>query len=164
MAPVDIFFIILVVVAAIRGYFRGFITEVFSVAAPVLAVLGGLLLSKPLSLLIAPLAKEAGSLGTQIISFLIIFIVIYLVLFLLRKMFHHLIEDLHLVGADRALGVILGVLEGLTVAFVIAIILIVIPLDVTRHLMAGSLFRSLITPFLPELLNQKMTALRWCHV
>jgi membrane protein required for colicin V production len=164
MTPIDIFFIILIAVAAIRGYFRGFITEVFSVAGPVIAILGGILLSKPLSRLIAPLGGEAGSLGNQIISFLIIFIVIYLVLFLLRRMMHGLVERVHLVGADRALGVLLGLVEGLTVSFIIAIILLALPLEATRRLMSGSLVGSLVAPFLPEFIKPKSAALRVFYV
>jgi membrane protein required for colicin V production len=164
MAPVDIFFIILIAVAAIRGYFRGFITEVFSVAGPVLAILGGILLSKPLSQVVTPLAKEGGNLGNQIISFLIVFIVIYLVIFLLQRTLHGLVENLHLVGADRALGVLLGLVEGATVSIVIVILLLVVPLEATRRLLSGSFFRGLVEPFLPEILKPKSTTLRIWYV
>jgi membrane protein required for colicin V production len=166
MAPVDIFFIVLILVAGIRGYIRGFITEVLSVAGPLLALLAGIFFSKPLSHLITPLGGGGGAIGNQIISFLIIFIVVYLVIFLVQKLLHGLVEKMHLVGADRALGVILGLIEGLTVSFVITIILLVIPLDVTRQWMAGSLFRSLVTPFLPEFLTPaaKSTARAIFHV
>ncbi len=164
MAPVDIFFVILIVVAAIRGYFRGFITEVFSVAGPVLAILGGILLSKPLSRLIAPLGGAAGSIGNQIISFLALFIVIYLVIFLLQRMLHGAVEHLHLVGADRALGVLLGLVEGLTLSFVIAIILLAVPLELTRRLMSGSFAASVVTPLMPEFLKPKSTCLGLLYV
>jgi membrane protein required for colicin V production len=164
MAAIDIFFIVLILVAAIRGYIRGFVTEIFSVAGPILALLGAIFLSKPLSRIITPLSPNGGELGNQIISFLILFIVIYLIIFILQKALHGLLEKMHLEGADRALGVVLGILEGLTVAFLITIVLIVIPLKETRDLVHGSFFHSLIAPLLPELLSRFPSPLRTAYV
>ncbi len=153
MAAVDIFFIVLIVVAAIRGYIRGFVTEIFSVAGPILALLGAIFFSKPLSRVITPLSPQGGELGNQIISFLILFVIIYLVIFLLQKALHSALEHMHLVGADRALGVLLGILEGLTAAFILTIILVLVPLKETHDLLNGSFFYSLVAPLLPELLT-----------
>ena len=152
MAAIDVFFIVLILIAAIRGYIRGFVTEIFSVAGPILALLGAIFLSKPLSTIITPLSPHGGELGNQIISFLILFVVIYLVIFLLQKLLHTALENMHLVGADRALGVILGILEGLTASFILIIILVLIPLKETHDLVAGSFFHGLVAPLLPELL------------
>ncbi len=164
MAAIDIFFIVLILVAAIRGYIRGFVTEIFSVAGPILALLGAIFLSKPLSRIITPLSLNGGELGNQIISFLILFVVIYLVIFLLQKMLHGLLEKMHLVGADRALGVLLGILEGLTAVFILTIVLILIPLKETRDLLHGSFFHSLVSPLLPELLSRWQPLLRTAYV
>jgi membrane protein required for colicin V production len=153
MAAIDIFFIVLIVIAAIRGYFRGFVTEIFSVAGPILSLLAAIFLSKPVSRIITPLSPNGGELGNQIIAFLIVFVVVYLVVFVLQRLLNGLLENLHLEGIDRALGVLLGIVEGLTAAFLITIVLTLIPLAETRNLLQGSFFHRLVAPLLPELLS-----------
>jgi membrane protein required for colicin V production len=159
MAPIDVLFIILILIAAVRGYFRGFVKEILSMAAPLLAILAGIFFSKPLSRIITPLAQGGGGIGNQIISFLIIFLVVYLVVFFVQKLLHGILETLHLVALDKALGVVLGTIEGLAVVFLITLIIIILPIAETRQMIAGSFFRAIISPFLPDLLSLARSAL-----
>ena len=67
---IDIVFALLVVIAAIRGAFRGFVTEVGSMAALILSFAAAIIFYKPVALI---LERQFGhSLWNPLIAFLIL--------------------------------------------------------------------------------------------
>ena len=87
---IDIVFALLVVIAAIRGAFRGFVTEVGSMAALILGFAAAIAFYKPVALL---LDKQFGpSMWNQLIAFLILFLLGYLLVKLVQRMLQNIID------------------------------------------------------------------------
>ena len=145
---IDLFFILLMLVAAIRGAVRGFVAEVGSMAALVLGIGGGLFFAGKLGQVLAGLMGE--SVWNQIIAFLALFMLIYLLVKLLEKMLHGLFDKLNLNRLDRVLGFFLGIAEGILLVGLILIVLAWQPFFDLTDVLSSSLFFRVLFPLLPS--------------
>ena len=145
---IDIVFALLVVIAAIRGAFRGFVTEVGSMAALIFGFGAAIIFNKPVALL---LDKQFGpSMWNQLIAFLILFLLGYLLVKLVQRMLQNIIERLNLDRLDSALGFFLGVAEGLLVVGVALFIINWQPFFDPKSLLGSSFFARMLFPVLPS--------------
>ena len=145
---IDIVFALLVIIAAIRGAFRGFVTEVGSMAALILGFGAAIVLYKPVALL---LDKRFGpSIWNQLISFLILFLLGYLLVKLVQRMLQNIVERLNLDRLDSALGFFLGLAEGLLVVAVALFIINWQPFFDPKSLLGSSFFARMLFPVLPS--------------
>ena len=143
--PLDVVFLVLVAVAAIRCTFRGFITEVLSMAAILLGIAGAVVFSKYGATLIDEYVGYSS--WNQVVAFLIIFLLVYLIVKLVEKMLHRILEKIHLDRLDRALGFFLGLAEG-----ALAVILIVHLLQIQPVIDLGeTLDKSVVSRFVLDL-------------
>ena len=82
IAPIDVVFGVVILIAAVRCAFRGFVTEIMSVAAIIGGVGGAVIFS---SVGAAVLVQYFGpSPWNQVIAFLVIFIAVYFIIKLLE--------------------------------------------------------------------------------
>jgi membrane protein required for colicin V production len=147
-AAIDVVFLVLIVVLAIRGAIRGFVTEIGSVAALVVGLGGAILFYKPLAALIGRLFGV--SMWNPLIAFLILFLLLYLVIKLLERLLHAVFDKLNLERLDRAIGFFLGLAEGLLAVCVLLFLLNWQPLFDARKLLEHSLFARVLSPILPS--------------
>jgi membrane protein required for colicin V production len=136
---IDIVFGLLVVIAAIRGAFRGFVTEVGPMAA---------LIYKPLSIRLT--TQFGDSIWNQLIAFLILFLLVYLLVKLVQRLLQNVVERLNLDRLDSALGFFLGVAEGLLVVGVVLFIINWQPFFDPKSLLGSSFFARMLFPVLPS--------------
>ena len=145
---IDIVFALLVVIAAIRGAFRGFVTEVGSMAALILGFGAAIVLYKPVALL---LDRQFGhSTWNQLIAFLLLFLLGYLLVKLIQRMLQNVIERLNLDRLDSALGFFLGVAEGLLVVAAVLFVINWQPFFDPGNLLGSSFFARMLFPVLPS--------------
>ena len=142
----DIVFIIIILLALIRGAMRGFVTEVLSMAAIIVGIAMAVLFSSPLSALFAELLGE--SFWNQIIAFLTLFLVTYILIKIIEGLIHRGVEKLRLGKLDRVLGFLLGALEGLLVVSIVLVVLNIQPFFEVTSLLNRSFFAKLLLPFL----------------
>ncbi len=147
-AAIDVVFLVLIFVLAIRGAIRGFVTEIGSVAALVIGLGGAILFYKPLAALIGRLF--GSSMWNPLIAFLILFLLLYLVIKLLERLLHAMFDKLNLERLDRAIGFFLGLAEGLLAVCVLLFLLNWQPLFDARRLLEHSLFARVLSPILPS--------------
>jgi membrane protein required for colicin V production len=145
---IDIVFALLVIIAAIRGAFRGFVTEVGSMAALILGFGAAIVLYKPVALL---LDRQFGaSMWNQLIAFLILFLLGYVLVKLVQRMLQNIIDRLSLDRLDSALGFFLGLAEGLLVVGVVLFIINWQPFFDPGNLLGSSFFARMLFPVLPS--------------
>ncbi|MBN2553878.1 MAG: CvpA family protein [Spirochaetales bacterium] len=145
---IDIVFALIVVIAAIRGAFRGFVTEVGSMAALILGFAMAIVFYKPVALLLEKQFKP--SMWNQLIAFLILFLLVYLLVKLVQRLLQNIIERLNLDRLDSALGLFLGITEGLLVVGVVLFVINWQPFFDPRNLLGSSFFARLLFPILPS--------------
>ena len=122
MNTIDLVFAILLLWAAYRGYSKGFIVQLATLAALLLGILGAVMFSDFTSGLIIKKFDVSGQ-YLPIISFAITFIVIVIAVHLLAKMINKLVDAIALGIVNRLLGVLFSVVK---IAFVVSIILVLI--------------------------------------
>jgi membrane protein required for colicin V production len=122
MNTIDLVFAILLLWAAYRGFSKGFIVQLATLAALLLGILGAVMFSDFTSGLIIKNFDVSGQ-YLPIISFALTFIAIVIGVHLLAKMINKLIDAIALGIVNRLLGVLFSVLK---IAFVVSIILVLV--------------------------------------
>jgi membrane protein required for colicin V production len=122
MNTVDLVFGILLLWSAYRGFTKGFIVQLATLAALLLGILGAVLFSDFTSDLIIKKFEVSGQ-YLPILSFAITFIVIVIAVHLLAKMLNKLIDAIALGIVNRFLGVLFSLLK---TAFIVSVILVLI--------------------------------------
>ncbi|OJW68903.1 MAG: hypothetical protein BGO68_03920 [Candidatus Amoebophilus sp. 36-38] len=110
MKALDILLLVILIWGAYSGFKKGFIAEVFSLGAFLLATIGSV---KLLNQLTSLFKKWYGSLGdfTPYIVFVLIFITIVILVTLIGKLFRNLVNMTILGGLDKLMGAILGIFK-----------------------------------------------------
>ncbi len=122
MNTIDLVFAILLLWSAYRGYTKGFIVQLATLAALLLGILGAVLFSDITSGIIIKKFDISGQ-YLPIISFAVTFVVIVIGVHLFAKMLNKLIDAIALGIVNRLLGVLFSVLK---IAFIVSIILVLI--------------------------------------
>ena len=122
MNTVDLVFAILLLWAAYRGFTKGFIVQLATLAALLLGILGAVLFSDFTSGLIIKKFDVSGQ-YLPILSFAVTFIVIVIAVHLLAKALNKLIDAIALGIVNRLLGVLFSLLK---TAFIVSIVLVLI--------------------------------------
>ena len=149
MTGIDIVFIIVLVFATIRAVLRGFVREVVSLSA----LIGGLICAVFFSRWLGDVIKQwiASPIWRQIVAFLLIFVTVYLILKICENVLRQIIERIHLEGLDRALGLLLGIVEGLAVIIILLLLIQIQPVIAPERLLRDSWFAQRLLPFIPLL-------------
>lgn len=122
MNTIDLVFAILLLWSAYRGFTKGFIVQLATLAALLLGILGAVLFSDLTSDLIIKKFEVSGQ-YLPVLSFAVTFIVIVIAVHLLAKMLNKLIDAIALGIVNRLLGVSFSLLK---TAFIVSIILVLI--------------------------------------
>jgi membrane protein required for colicin V production len=106
----DIIALVILLVAAVKAMFKGFVKEFMSKAGLLIGLTAALMFSS----LAAPYIADLTSLGSwsNVIAFVLIFALGYLISLAAAGAVRSVLEKLHLVVADNVLGFLLGCFEG----------------------------------------------------
>ncbi|MDA3953919.1 MAG: CvpA family protein [Bacteroidales bacterium] len=122
MNTIDLVFGIILLWSAYRGFSKGFIVQLATLAALLLGILGAVMFSDFTSSLIIKKFEVSGN-YLPLISFAVTFIAIVIAVHLLAKMLNKLIDAIALGIVNRLLGVLFSVLK---IGFIVSIILVLV--------------------------------------
>ena len=145
---IDAVFAILIVVAAVRGAIRGFVTEVGSAASVILGIVAAVLFHRPGARLIGRSFGE--SMWNPLVAFLVVFLIVYILVKLVERMLAALFEKLNLNRLDSAMGLFVGIGEGLLVVAVVLFFLSWQPFFDTKAMLDRSMFARFLFPLFPS--------------
>ncbi|MEA1910483.1 MAG: CvpA family protein [Spirochaetota bacterium] len=118
IAAFDIVSLIILFILAIRATFRGFLTEIMSMASVIVGITIAVVFTRPVSELLQDYI--GNSFWNMIIAFLGLFLVSYLIIKIFESSLNTLIEKIQLEKLDQSLGFFLGLVEG----FLLIVILV----------------------------------------
>lgn len=118
IAAFDIVSLIILFILAIRATFRGFLTEVMSMASVIVGITIAVIFTRPVSLLLQDYI--GNSFWNMIIAFLGLFLISYIIIKIFESSLNTLIEKIQLEKLDQSLGFFLGLIEG----FLLIVILV----------------------------------------
>ena len=146
-SPLDIVFIVILAIAAIRCVIKGFISEIFTFISVFGGIIAALLLYNSVSVFISK--NIANSTWNSLIAFLAIFLIFYLIVKLLERIFINIIDKLSLEKLDQALGLFLGLIEGIFICVTIVLLLQIQPFFEIGELIENSFIGGIIDSILP---------------
>jgi membrane protein required for colicin V production len=148
LAVIDIVFLVLACLLAIRGSIRGFIREFLSWPTLALGTLGAVFFYKNGARFLEGRFFPGMKLLPEILAFAGIFVIIFLAFKILEKILVDIVEGINLGGADRALGAVFGLLEGTALTAVVLFVLAIQPLFDSAALLGSSAFANLLLPLI----------------
>ena len=148
ISVLDVIFVLLIVLFVIRCYLKGFVGEVFSMAAFVLGLLAALFFYKNGGELLRVRFWPDMKMIPEIIAFIALFLIVFIVVKTLERLLSGIVYGIRLGGVDRFLGIIFGLAEGIVVISLVLFVLRIQPLFDPSELLSESFFARLLLPFI----------------
>lgn len=148
ISVIDVIFILLLILFVVRCYLKGFVSELFSMAAVVLGLLASLFFYKNGGEYLRSRFWPELKLIPEVIAFISLFLIVFIVIKLLEIMLKGIINGVSLTGADRFLGIIFGLAEGIVVISLVVFVLRIQPLFDPSSILSESVFARLLLPLI----------------
>jgi membrane protein required for colicin V production len=136
----------IVLLLAVRCYFRGIIAELMGLAALIASTVAAIALFNP----VERLAREYVSLGWAAapLAFLAVFAATFILMKLLEASIKKALEGLDLEGLDKGLGMLLGAIEGAALSALALLVISMQPFWDSAALLEGSFIARIALPIL----------------
>jgi len=148
ISVIDVIFIMLLILFVIRCYLKGFVSELFSMAAVVLGLLASLFFYKNGGEYLRSQFWPNMKIIPEVVAFIALFIIVFIVVKLLEMMLKGIISGVKLTGADRFIGIFFGLAEGIAVISLVIFILRIQPLFDPSSILSESVFARLLLPLI----------------
>ncbi|MEW6618202.1 MAG: CvpA family protein [bacterium] len=125
MNPLDIFFLVIIIISMVFGLFRGLIKEVFSLLSIIAGIIVANLLYSKIALFLIRFIKS--SFWADIIAYGLIFLIVCVLINLIGVFLQKTLKKLSLNWLDRVGGIAFGFVRGVIIAVIIVIILAKLP-------------------------------------
>ncbi|MCK5152900.1 MAG: CvpA family protein [Spirochaetales bacterium] len=147
IAAFDIVSLIVLFILAIRATFRGFLTELMSMASVIVGIIIAVVFTRPVSILLEDYI--GNSFWNMIIAFLGLFLVSYLIIKIFESSLNTLIEKVQLEKLDQSLGFFLGLIEGFLLIVILVFALQAQQFFDVSHLFENSYASSIAEKIIP---------------
>jgi membrane protein required for colicin V production len=147
-AVIDFVFALLMVLFALRGYIRGFVSEVMALASVVFGLLAAIMLFRAGGGFIRERFMQDIAAIPEIIAFAAIFLIVFIITRILESVMKDVISGFHLDGLDRFLGFFIGLAEGLVIVCLVLFALYRQTFFDQQSITADSFFAKLLLPFI----------------
>jgi membrane protein required for colicin V production len=148
LAVIDIVFLILIAIFALRCALRGIVGELMSMAALVLGLLSAIFFFRKTAELIRGKFIPDVKALPEIVAFIGVFIIVFASIKILETILKDIIERIQLGGPDRFLGFFLGIAEGLVIVCLLLFLILVQPFVDPALILEGSFLADLLMPFI----------------
>jgi membrane protein required for colicin V production len=145
---IDWVFVSFTLLMLVHGFVKGFIRELFSWAALVLAIWAGVLLFPAGGAFIRTKTMENVRIVPELLAFLAIFLLVMLLAKLLEHILKEVIDGMHLGTVDKILGAAFGIVEGLALTVLIIFVLLKQPLFSAVKLLEESFIAGFLLDFI----------------
>ncbi|MDR1353076.1 MAG: CvpA family protein [Treponema sp.] len=145
-SALDIAFVILIFLLSLRCFFRGFITELMSMASLVLGLLAAFLFHKPASAFVMEKWLPGSVILADVIATAALFVIVFVAIKILERIIQDIISAVDLGGVDRFIGLFFGFAEGVLLVTLIVWLISVQPLFDPRPLLESSIIAQILLP------------------
>jgi membrane protein required for colicin V production len=143
---IDYIFIFLILLMIVHGFIKGFIEELFSWAAMILAIWVAVLLNPAAAAFIREKAMENVRVVPEILGFAAVFILVMIVIKFLEKILRDVIAGANLGNVNKILGALFGLVEGFAFVVLVIFVLSVQPLFNASKILQDSVFAQIMLP------------------
>jgi len=164
LAIIDIVFLAIIAIFALRCGLRGIVGELMSMAALVLGLLSAIFFFRKTAELIRGRFVPDVKALPEIISFVAIFIVVFAVIKILETILKDIIERIQLGEVDRFLGFFFGVAEGVIIVCLLLFLIIVQPFVESDLILEGSFLADILMPFIIGTRKEFFESVAWFNM
>jgi membrane protein required for colicin V production len=143
-APIDIAFVILIVILTVRAGLRGLVEEISGIAWLILGLIFSFAFFRQGAVFIRDRFQMNIRYVPEILSFVILFLIVFIVVKIITAILKDIIDRVSLTGIDRFLGVLFGIIEGIVVIALILFIMDIQPLFDKNSVLENSLFNHIL--------------------
>jgi membrane protein required for colicin V production len=148
MPVIDWIFASLILLMVIHGYLKGFIEELFSWAALVLALWAAVILFPAGGAYIRTRAMANVRVIPELLAFIAIFLIITAVVKILGGILKNVISGANLGGVNKILGAVFGIIEGAAITALVIFLLRAQPLFDPSKILGESFFARILGPII----------------
>jgi membrane protein required for colicin V production len=148
LAVIDIVFLIIIAIFALRCALRGIVGELMSMAALVLSLLAAIFFFRKTAELIRGKFIPDVKTLPEIVAFIAVFIIVFALIKILETILKDIIERIKLGRVDRFFGFFLGITEGLVIICLLLFLITVQPFVEPDLILGGSLFADNLMPYI----------------
>jgi membrane protein required for colicin V production len=145
---IDYIFIFLILLMVIHGYVKGFIEELFSFSALILAIWAAVLLNSAGGAFIRDRFMQNVRVVPELLAFAAILLLVLIVIKLLERVLKDVIAGANLGAVNKILGCLFGLVEGVAFTALIIFVLTVQPLFDASKFLGESIFVQYLLPFI----------------
>ena len=154
MPIIDVVFLVLIGLMIVHGYVKGFIEELFSWAALVLAIWMAVLFYQAGGAFIRTKMMANVRVVPEVLAFAAIFFIVVFFLKLIERILNDVIQGAKLGTVNKVFGAIFGIVEGLALTTLVLFVLSVQPLFDSSNLLGESTFAEIILPIIRRPLDR----------
>ena len=148
ISVIDLILLVLIILMVIHGYVKGFVEEIFSWAALILATWAAVFLH-PAG---AEFLRNKGMGNIRLVPEILAFIAIFVAVMLLLKFLEHILKEIiagaKLGGVNKLLGLIFGLVEGFALTALILFVFTVQPFFDASKVIEDSIFAEILLPLI----------------
>jgi len=148
MAGIDVVFMVIIAISALRCAARGFISELLSMAALIFGVLAALLFFRQGGVLVRGWFMPGVRIAPEIIAFIALFLIIYITIKIIEITLKSIIEGIQLGGLDHLLGFLFGFVEGIIIVCLLLFLITIQPLFNADSMLEDSFLARLLLPII----------------
>ncbi|MDR3336501.1 MAG: CvpA family protein [Treponema sp.] len=152
MVIIDIVFILLILLFAVRGALKGFIEEVTAMASVVLALGAAFFFHRKGAEFLIEKYFPGGKVLPGILAFLGLFVIVFVAVKLLGFLLRDISSRISLLDTgDHLLGFLFGILEGVVLVSLLLWIMTIQPFLDAAPVLEHSIFAEILLPFIGSL-------------
>ena len=148
IAIIDIVFIGVIIVFALRCAVRGFVSELMSMAALILGLFTAIFFFRTGAEIVRGRFMPDVAIIPEVIAFVLLFLAVFFVIKMVEILLKGIIEGIRLGGADRFLGCIFGIAEGIVIVCLLLFLINIQPFFDPEPLLRGSFIADFLLPFI----------------
>jgi membrane protein required for colicin V production len=146
LPAIDVIFLILIAIAALRCAVRGFISELLSMAATIFGILSAIFFYRQGAALIRNSIMPDVKAIPEVIAFMVILLIIYILIKIVEATLKSIILGINLGGLDHLLGFLFGLVEGVVIVCLILFLMTIWPFNDLSMIIDDSIFATFLLP------------------
>jgi len=148
MVGIDVVFMVIIAISALRCAARGFISELLSMAAFIFGLLAAIFFFRGGALLIRGWFMPEVKVLPEIIAFVALFLLVYIAIKTVEATIKKIIEGVQLGQLDHFLGFLFGCVEGVVIVCLLLFLISILPFFNADSVLEKSLFAKILLPFI----------------
>jgi len=148
MAGLDVVFMVIIAISALRCAARGFISEILSMAALIFGLLVSLLLFRQGAVLVRAWFMPDIKVVPEIIAFIAFFLIVYITVKIIEMTLKSIIEGIRLGSLDHLLGFLFGFVEGLIIVCLLLFLITIQPFFNADSMLEDSFLARMLLPII----------------